>query len=90
MSQDNSADAPVPDVPPKAAPDTVTLRAQPRSVTRLTAHAHRAFWRFGGRWSPRLVVEYIGAVLFAQERTDVTQYRSLSKTIFPLCFAYKG
>ncbi len=35
MSQDNPADVSVPDVPPKAAPDTMALRAQPRSVTRL-------------------------------------------------------
>ncbi len=35
MSQDNPADVSVPDVPLKAAPDTVALRAQPRSVTRL-------------------------------------------------------
>jgi type IV secretion system protein TrbI len=35
MSQNNTADAPVPDAPPKAAPDAVTLRAQPRPVTRL-------------------------------------------------------
>lgn len=35
MSQDTTADVPVPDVPPKAAPENVTLRAQPRPVTRL-------------------------------------------------------
>ncbi len=35
MDQDTTAGAPVPDVPPKVAPDNVTLRAQPRAVTRL-------------------------------------------------------
>lgn len=35
MNQDTTADVPMPDVPPKAAPDDVTLRAQPRAVTRL-------------------------------------------------------
>ena len=35
MSQDDTSDLPVPDVPPKAAPEDVTLRAQPRAVTRL-------------------------------------------------------
>jgi len=35
MAQDTIADVPVPDVPPKAAPENVVLRAQPRPVTRL-------------------------------------------------------
>ena len=36
MSQANNApDTPVPDVPPKVAPENVTLRSQPRPVTRL-------------------------------------------------------
>ncbi|KLD79523.1 TrbI/VirB10 family protein [Xanthomonas hyacinthi] len=35
MSDDDTADIPVPDVPPKVAPENVTLRAQPRPVTRL-------------------------------------------------------
>ncbi|WP_034296825.1 TrbI/VirB10 family protein [Herbaspirillum sp. RV1423] len=36
MSQaDNTPDTPVPDVPPKVAPENVTLRSQPRPVTRL-------------------------------------------------------
>jgi len=35
MREDTTADMPVPDVPPKAAPEDVTLRAQPRAVTRL-------------------------------------------------------
>lgn len=36
MSHANNApDAPVPDVPPKVAPENVTLRSQPRPVTRL-------------------------------------------------------
>jgi len=36
MSQaNNAAGTPVSDVPPKVAPDDVTLRAQPRPVTRL-------------------------------------------------------
>lgn len=35
MSHDDTADIPVPDVPPKVAPENVTLRAQPRPVTRL-------------------------------------------------------
>lgn len=35
MSHDDTADIPVPEVPPKVAPENVTLRAQPRPVTRL-------------------------------------------------------
>jgi type IV secretion system protein VirB10 len=36
MSQtDNASDAPEPDLPPKVAPENVTLRSQPRPVTRL-------------------------------------------------------
>ncbi len=35
MREDTTVDMPVPDVPPKAAPEDVTLRAQPRAVTRL-------------------------------------------------------
>ncbi|KLD74779.1 TrbI/VirB10 family protein [Xanthomonas hyacinthi] len=35
MSRDDTADIPVPDVPPKVPPENVTLRAQPRPVTRL-------------------------------------------------------
>ena len=35
MSQDTTADLPVPDVPPKTAPENVLLRAHPRPVTRL-------------------------------------------------------
>ena len=35
MSQDTNADIPVPDMLPKAAPENVLLRAQPRPVTRL-------------------------------------------------------
>ena len=35
MREDTTADIPAPDVPPKAAPEDVTLRAQPRAVTRL-------------------------------------------------------
>jgi len=35
MSQNDTADVPAPNIPPKAAVDTVALRAQPRAVTRL-------------------------------------------------------
>lgn len=35
MRQDTTTDMPVPDVPPKTTPEDVTLRAQPRAVTRL-------------------------------------------------------
>lgn len=35
MREETTVDMPVPDVPPKAAPEDVTLRAQPRAVTRL-------------------------------------------------------
>ncbi|WP_321800792.1 TrbI/VirB10 family protein [Burkholderia sp. BCC1988] len=35
MSQDETPDEPIPDVAPKVAPENVTLRAQPRAVTRL-------------------------------------------------------
>ncbi|HFH4240588.1 TPA: TrbI/VirB10 family protein [Pseudomonas aeruginosa] len=58
MSQDNPADAPVPDVPPKAAPDTVALRAQPRSVTRLNRRMLAALC--GG-----LAVAVLGALMWS-------------------------
>jgi type IV secretory pathway VirB10-like protein len=35
MSQDETPDVPIPDAAPKVAPENVTLRAQPRPVTRL-------------------------------------------------------
>ncbi len=35
MSQDETPDVPIPDPAPKVAPENVTLRAQPRLVTRL-------------------------------------------------------
>jgi len=35
MSQDDTPDVPIPDAAPKVAPENVTLRAQPRPVTRL-------------------------------------------------------
>lgn len=58
MSQDNPADIPVPDVPPKAAPDTVALRAQPRSVTRLNRRMLAALC--GG-----LAVAVLGALMWS-------------------------
>ncbi|MFA5677012.1 MAG: TrbI/VirB10 family protein [Pseudomonas sp.] len=58
MSQDNPADVPVPDVPPKAAPDTVALRAQPRSVTRLNRRMLAALC--GG-----LAVAVLGALMWS-------------------------
>lgn len=66
MSQDNPADVPVPDVPPKAAPDTVALRAQPRSVTRLNRRMLAAMC--GG-----LAVAVLGALMWSlqpQRRGD--------------------
>ena len=35
MSQDDTPDAPIPNATPKAAPESMTLRSQPRPVTRL-------------------------------------------------------
>lgn len=58
MSQDNPADVPVPDVPPKTAPDTVALRAQPRSVTRLNRRMLAALC--GG-----LAVAVLGALMWS-------------------------
>lgn len=58
MSQDNPADVPVPDLPPKAAPDTVALRAQPRSVTRLNRRMLAALC--GG-----LAVAVLGALMWS-------------------------
>ncbi|SDS29092.1 type IV secretion system protein VirB10 [Halopseudomonas litoralis] len=58
MNQDNPADVPVPDVPPKAAPDTVALRAQPRSVTRLNRRMLAALC--GG-----LAVAVLGALMWS-------------------------
>ena len=58
MSQDNPADVPVPNVPPKAAPDTVALRAQPRSVTRLNRRMLAALC--GG-----LAVAVLGALMWS-------------------------
>ncbi|HCH6841005.1 TPA: TrbI/VirB10 family protein [Pseudomonas aeruginosa] len=58
MNQDNPADVPVPDMPPKAAPDTVALRAQPRSVTRLNRRMLAALC--GG-----LAVAVLGALMWS-------------------------
>ena len=58
MSQDNPADVPVSDVPPKAAPDTVALRAQPRSVTRLNRRMLAALC--GG-----LTIAVLGALMWS-------------------------
>jgi type IV secretion system protein VirB10 len=58
MSQDTTADTPVPDVPPKAAPEDVTLRAQPRAVTRLNRRMLAAL--VGG-----LSVAVLGALMWS-------------------------
>lgn len=58
MSQDNPADVSVPGVPSKAAPDTVALRAQPRSVTRLNRRMLAALC--GG-----LAVAVLGALMWS-------------------------
>ena len=58
MSQDTTAGMPVPDVPPKAAPEDVTLRAQPRPVTRLNRRMLAAL--VGG-----LSVAVLGALMWS-------------------------
>ena len=58
MSQDTTADMPAPDVPPKAAPEDVTLRAQPRAVTRLNRRMLAAL--VGG-----LSVAVLGALMWS-------------------------
>ncbi len=58
MSQDTTADIPVPDVPPKTAPENVLLRAQPRPVTRLN---RRMFAALAGG----LVVAVLGALMWS-------------------------
>jgi len=69
MSQNDTADASVPDVPPKAAPDTVALRAQPRPVTRLNRRMLAVL--AGG-----LAVAVLGALMWSlqpQRRGDAGQ-----------------
>jgi len=81
MSQDNPADVPVPDVPPKAAPDSVALRAQPRSVTRLNRRLLAALC--GG-----LAVAVLGALMWslqpqrrgASESTELYNVDRVSRT----------
>jgi type IV secretory pathway VirB10-like protein len=58
MRQDTTADIPVPDVPPKAPPENVTLRAQPRAVTRLNRRMLAAL--VGG-----LSVAVLGALMWS-------------------------
>lgn len=58
MDQDTTADVPVPDVPPKVAPEKVTLRAEPRAVTRLNRRILAAL--LGG-----LSVAVLGALMWS-------------------------
>lgn len=58
MNQDNPADVPVLGVSPKTAPDTVALRAQPRSVTRLNRRMLAAL-------SGGLAVAVLGALMWS-------------------------
>ena len=58
MREDTTADIPVPDVPLKAAPEDVALRAQPRAVTRLNRRMLAAL--VGG-----LSVAVLGALMWS-------------------------
>ncbi|MDZ4236961.1 MAG: TrbI/VirB10 family protein [Hydrogenophaga sp.] len=58
MREDTTADMPVPDVPPKTTPEDVTLRAQPRPVTRLNRRMLAAL--VGG-----LSVTVLGALMWS-------------------------
>ncbi|MBN9406522.1 MAG: TrbI/VirB10 family protein [Burkholderiales bacterium] len=72
MSQDTTADVPMPDVPPKAAPEDVTLRAQPRAVTRLNRRMLAAL--AGG-----LSVAVLGALMWSlqPQRRNVSESTEL-------------
>lgn len=58
MDQDITVEVPVPDTPPKVAPENVTLRAQPRAVTRLNRRMLAAL--LGG-----LSVAVLGALMWS-------------------------
>ena len=69
MNQDTTAAVPMPDVPSKAAPEDVTLRAQPRAVTRLNRRMLAAL--AGG-----LSVAVLGALMWSLQ----PQRRSAGET----------
>ena len=79
MSQDTTADIPVPDVPPKTAPENVLLRAQPRPVTGLT---RRMFAALAGG----LVVAVLGALMWSLQ----PQRRGASESaeLYNTCLLY--